>query len=112
MASPVELIISIRGVLSLLFIGAGITALIIGGKLYSKGTGLMEDGAEVTAKEKKIKLKTVGSVVMATSIAWGYLAFLSLPKYIDNNIEVKSRNIDPSIFDTTRPIIKIRPNKQ
>ena|SRR5580765_5462294 len=74
----------VRGILTGLFLAAGIMALIMGWRLYSKGTGMAQDGTTVEAERGKVKgkasLQTVGSVVMATSIGWGALAYLSLPK--------------------------------
>jgi hypothetical protein len=55
-------------------------SLMIGADLYLKGIGSKEDGTEIKKGGMELKLKTAGSVVMATSIAWAYLAYLSIPE--------------------------------
>jgi hypothetical protein len=84
MEDQLTLLIVIRGILALGFVVAGIAALRIGSRLYAQGTGLKRDGTVVNAQQGKFKLqaslKTVGSVLMLTSVAWGVLAYLSLPK--------------------------------
>lgn len=67
-------------VAALLIVG-GIVALIIGKSLYMRGVGLHHDGTKVEIDNIKASLKTVGSVVMATSVAWGTLGYLASPSY-------------------------------
>lgn len=75
----------VRGGLSLLFVICGFTALVVGARLYYKGMGHSPDGSSIDASGGKFKLsaslKTVGSMMMITSILWGLLAYLSLPRY-------------------------------
>ena len=78
---PITLTLLIKLGLSLFLIIGGFIALIIGNKLYRSGVGLNKDGSKVEYEEVKIHLKTVGSVVMATSVAWGGLGYLAIPKY-------------------------------
>jgi hypothetical protein len=106
MKDPLLLVIIIRGVLSLLFIGAGIAALIIGWKLYVRGVGVTKDGTQMAFKRKKVTLKTVGSVVMATSVAWGYLAYLSLPRYKDRMHDIELMAPPPSKEKSDKQLLK------
>lgn len=94
-------IVVVRALLSAGFIYAGIYALRIGFRLYMRGVGLMEEASTVSVSgggvSVKSSLKKVGSVVMATSIAWGALAYFSLPG-------VASRSSDGTYFQTkSRP---------
>lgn len=74
----------VRGVLALLLIVGGIVALFLGNKLYRDGIGLAPDGSVIktsTGKfDIKLSLKTVGSVVMITSVAWGFFGYLTSPE--------------------------------
>jgi len=83
MGSDFTITLIVRAILTLSFLAAGILALIMGYRLYVKGVGLAPDGTTVNADVSKqkinVSLKTVGSVVMATSIGWGALAYLSRP---------------------------------
>lgn len=73
-----------RFILSLGFLIAGVYTLHKGFDLYSTGVGLYSDGSHVSgsgeAGEIDVSLKTVGSVVMMTSVVWGIIAFFTLPK--------------------------------
>lgn len=73
MDNSILLIIVFRGVLSLLFVCAGIGALIVGSRLYLRGVGMEPDGSSIDAGKGALNvrasLKTVGSVVMFTSVA-------------------------------------------
>lgn|GEM_PF-2184527 len=81
----IMVMIILRGFLSVFFVATGLTALIIGARLYRSGVGLAKDGTTVNIKKIKGSLQTVGAVVMATSVAWGLFAYLSLPSYSGSN---------------------------
>lgn len=49
--------------------------------MYTRGVGLHRDGTKVEVDTIKASLQTVGSVVMATSVAWGGLGYLTSPSY-------------------------------
>lgn len=79
----VTVILLVRGVITLAFIAGGMYALHIGYRLYMSGVGLKPDGTTADIRSATVKvrtgLKTVGSVLMATSIAWAFVAYLSRP---------------------------------
>jgi hypothetical protein len=81
-----EIAIIMRTILALCFLGVGLAALIIGWRLYATGVGREADGVDIGRTGGGFgvtaSLKTVGSVVMATSILWGVLAFYSLPNLV------------------------------
>lgn len=79
MNDPVSLTIILKFVLALLLIAGGVLALFFGKNLYLRGVGLQHDGTTVDFKKIKASLKTVGSVVMGTSVAWGFLGYLASP---------------------------------
>jgi len=79
MNDPIGLTIIAKFVLALFLIAGGILALIFGKDLYLQGVGLKHDGSIINVKKVKASLKTVGSVVMGTSVAWGFLAYLESP---------------------------------
>ncbi len=76
--------LAIKGLLAVCLVAGGLYALKIGYRLYLKGVGLVPDGSEDDGKNGalrvKASLKTVGSVVMATSVAWGALGYFASPK--------------------------------
>jgi hypothetical protein len=84
MADSINLALYLKAGISVLLIIGGCIALFIGRQLYSSGVGLTPDGTEVELKKIKASLKTVGSTVMATSVAWGALAVWAAPT-LDNN---------------------------
>ena len=75
-----------RFILSLGFLAVGFLSLMYGVRLFSKGVGSDPDNSVVVLgigkKQVEVSLRTVGSVVLATSVAWGSLAYLTLPKAI------------------------------
>ena len=78
---PAIITIISKSILAALLIGGGIAALFIGKNLYLKGIGLQPDKTTVVAHKIKASLKTVGSVVMTTSVAWGGLGYLTSPTF-------------------------------
>jgi hypothetical protein len=78
---PAIVAMILKSVLAALLIVGGIAALFIGKSLFLKGAGLQSDGTKIETKKIKASLKTVGSVVMATSIAWGGLGYLASPSF-------------------------------
>ena len=81
MDDPTVVALVTKTFLAALLIVGGIVALFIGKNLYVRGVGLHHDGTEVEIDNIKASLKTVGSVVMATSVAWGGLGYLTSPSY-------------------------------
>lgn len=83
--SPVILTIILKTLVALVLALGGVLALRLGFRLYLHGVGLQPDGSTIsTAKgtfNLSLSLKNVGAVVMATSVAWGCLAYLALPSY-------------------------------
>lgn len=71
----------LKSALAAFLIAGGIAALFIGKGLFLKGVGLQSDGTKIETKKIKASLKTVGSVVMATSVAWGGLGYLASPSF-------------------------------
>ncbi len=78
------LIIIEYGIGALLCIIAGFFALKIGKDLYMSGAGISEEGSSIEVKGVKAQMKTVGSVVMLTSVAWGFLGMQIFPDYKRN----------------------------
>jgi hypothetical protein len=81
MSDPTIVAIISKTLLAALLILGGIVALFIGRSLYLKGMGFKPDSSSVAAHKVKASLKTVGSVVMATSVAWGGLGYLTAPHF-------------------------------
>lgn len=79
MNDPTIAALIIKAVLAMLLIIGGFVALFMGKNLYVRGVGLAVDGSQVEVNNVKASLKTVGSVVMATSVAWGWLGYLASP---------------------------------
>ena len=92
------ILILLYGLGALLCIVVGFAALKYGKDLYVSGIGLQQDGSSVDVSGAKIQLKTVGSVVMLTSIAWGVLAWQIFPDYHSDeagNVKVgNDKNLD------------------
>jgi hypothetical protein len=70
--------------LALLCVSTGVAAILIGRRLYLNGLGLSPDGSMIETEgggklNLKLSLKTTGAVVMATSVAWGFLGYLMVP---------------------------------
>jgi len=82
MDDPTVVALITKTFLATLLIIGGILALFIGKNLYVRGVGLHHDGTEIEVDNIKASLKTVGSVVMATSVAWGGLGYLTSPSYL------------------------------
>ena len=93
-----------RSLLSILFILGGLYSLKKGFQLYINGVGLKEDSFHLSASTDKssinLSLKRVGTIVMLTSIAWGFLAYLVMPQ----GIRAKSFN------SSVAPEIEFRTN--
>ena len=91
--------IIIKSILAGLLIVGGIVAIFIGRGLYIRGVGLNPDGTQVEIDNIKASLKTVGSVVMATSVAWGFFGYLSSPDLLSSEhgkdvVSLKIPNLD------------------
>ena len=85
------LTLMIRGVIALSLIAGGVFALFIGRRLYLEGIGLAPEGTVIQTQGKrfnlKASLKTVGTVVMVTSVLWGFLGYLALPSLGSETME-------------------------
>jgi hypothetical protein len=82
-----------RVILAIFMAIVGLAALSGGLYLYLKGVGQQTDDAAASRGKFGVKLKTVGSVVMATSIGWGYLAYLTAPKTFEDSTSSSSVGI-------------------
>src|SRR6266436_2837547 len=79
--SSTQLALIVRSLIECLLVIGGIMALRFGYVLYLKGVGLKADGTTIETKKLKARLQTVGSVVMATAVAWAVLGYLASPKF-------------------------------
>ena len=84
----------------------GICAIFVGRQLYLRGIGLAPDDSKVRTSRGEfslnLSLKTTGGVVMATSVAWGLLGYLSSPSIEQTrarggqeSFRVTSKGIEP-----------------
>jgi cell wall-associated NlpC family hydrolase len=96
----VTLLLTCKSVISVLLVFGGIFALVIGYKLYLKGIGIISDGSRIEINNAKASLKTVGSVVMVTSVAWGGFGYLASPKYL-----WRKESVTVSSFGNHSPLI-------
>jgi hypothetical protein len=75
---------SMRFLFSLFFFAAFLMVLVFGLRFYLKGLGLGPDGSEIEVSHGEFKarasLKTVGAVLMLTSVVLGCLAYKTLPR--------------------------------
>jgi hypothetical protein len=69
-------ILLFRVLIALVVALGGILAIYFGYRLYLNGVGSTSDGSSVEVKNIKIHMKTIGSVLMTTSVAWGYICYL------------------------------------
>ena len=93
-----DYLLIVKCVIALMLIGGGVYALRLGFKLYMNGVGLSHDGTTIEHDKAKASLKTVGSVVMTTSVAWGALGYFSSPglkKGSDGFLEIASLSSSP-----------------
>lgn len=101
MINQETLLILIYGIETLACIIIGFLALKYGKDLYFKGIGIQQDGSSIEIKGVKTQLKTVGSVLMLTSFAWGFLGWQIIPDYSKTKDKVNIGNLDPNVFKSS-----------
>jgi hypothetical protein len=86
--SDLAMFMLIRGSLSLCLLAGGLYALKKGFQLYVRKGGQVEESLTLRIGPLgtiKFSPKRVGSLVMITAVAWGYLGFLVMPQRIVAN---------------------------
>ena len=76
--------IVVRFVMSALLAAGGIACIVFGYRLFRDGTGIAKAIDKIDWKSEQTKISaagmSVGSVLMLTSVGWGYFANNSIPK--------------------------------
>ena len=65
---------------SIVFAAGGILALRYGYQLYLKKIGNLADASTFKIMNLEITPRSIGAVMMVTSVAWGWLSYSSMPK--------------------------------
>lgn len=108
LSNPVLIAVVGRLLLAVAFGVVGAYALVVGKRLYVSGVGLEEEGTKFVARREQVEvnvsLKTVGAAVLTTSVAWGFLAYLALPKKVTRTAGTSHETTASS--DEREPIIE------
>lgn len=70
---------------SLVFAAGGLLALKYGYQLYLKKVGQVADASSFKILNMEITPRSIGAVMMVTSVAWGYLSYSNMPKTLAMN---------------------------
>ncbi len=101
------LMIVARFIMATIFACGGIYALRKGFQLIYDRKGLKAEGSIIKLGKFSANLKTVGSLVMLTSVVWAYLGYLTAPKQLNINPDkglIEFSRLDISSKDKIRAV--------
>jgi hypothetical protein len=96
------LVIIVRGIGMILLMVGGIASLLCGFHVYKRGTGAERDLAAFELGPMKLKANSVGSVVMATAVIWGWLGVSICP-----SIEKSGDHVHVYSFETPSKEVRV-----
>jgi hypothetical protein len=88
------IVLLIYGSIALGLICGGIIALLKGFKLIMKGRGKKSEKNSIEFVGLKVRLSSIGSLVMITAFMWGWAAVKALPDYKDQLVEIHTAKLN------------------